>query len=217
MTLIDIMPFEDLTKELHAKFPSLQRVENYDRLTARLPVLKLLPKGKVGVELGVFAGNFSQSLFQMAQPSKFYMVDAWHLIFGNAWPSWGPYNDDGKLTIEIAMESARRRASLMDGKAEIVVTRTVNWLAAQPAGSIDWIYSDSGHTYENTLDELRKISSALAQDGIVIGDDCQIDRAHRHHGVFRAIRDFCKEEPFEIIYMDHAKQWAIRRTEAPSD
>jgi len=210
---VDSLPadVEALTTALHKDFPPLQRVESVDRHSARLEVLKLLPKGGIGAELGVFAGHFSQYLYNVAEPDMFFMVDGWQLVFGDSWPSWGQYNDHGKLTPAMAREAAHRRADLMNGKSQVVISRTVDWLKSLEPNSINWIYSDSGHTYDNTLKELKEISRVLTEDGIVIGDDCQINSAHPHHSVFRAIRDFCRQEDFEIIYMDHARQWGIRR------
>jgi hypothetical protein len=200
-----------VTARLHEAHPSLRIAESVDRASPRLPVLGLLPKGGVGAELGVFAGAFSTVLYAHAEPVKLYLVDGWEQIWLDRYPDWGQYNDGGRVTPAIAKLAAEQRAAEMDGRAELVTSRTVDWLKSLPADSLDWVYADSSHMYGDTLEELRAVSGVLRPDGVVLGDDSQIDRAHRHHGVFRAVRDFCSEAPFEIIYLDLAKQWAIRR------
>src|SRR3569833_1347810 len=142
------MTFNEQDEKLYEQFPPLRRIESVDRTTARLPVLQLLPKHKVGAELGVFAGRFSQSLFGRLQPEKLYLVDGWELVFGKRFPSWGQYYDDGDLTPEMARQAAQSRAEAFGGVAEVVVSRTVEWLKSMPSASLDWIYSDSSHMYD---------------------------------------------------------------------
>jgi SAM-dependent methyltransferase len=189
---------------------SLKRAE--DSALTRRAVLTLAPKNGVGAELGVFTGAFSNYLYRDTGPAKLYLVDPWHQIFGEFYPDWGAYTDFGKLPTSVALANVRANASKMDDKAQIVVSNAVEWLDSLPRDTLDWVYLDTTHKYQDTMGELEAISRVLKSDGIIMADDCQIDRSHKHHGVFRAFRDFSRGQPFEIIYMDHHKQVAMRRS-----
>lgn len=44
-------------------------------IKSRKQMMSMLPKGGVGVELGVFWGDFSHVILREAQPRKLYLVD----------------------------------------------------------------------------------------------------------------------------------------------
>ncbi|WP_018182045.1 class I SAM-dependent methyltransferase [Kaistia granuli] len=197
-------------QRLKQAHPSLEVVEQRDRVSDRLAILDLIPRGGVGAELGVFTGAFSQALFERARPTKLYLVDVWHLAFGDDYPDWGDYTDHGRLTTAVALLAVQARAARMDGKAAIVVSASLDWLSQLQPATLDWVYIDTTHSYQGTLDELDAVARVLKPGGLILGDDCQIDPNHRHHGVFRAVRDFSRRGAFEIIRMDAARQWAMR-------
>lgn len=181
------------------------------RFEKRRPILNYIPKWKIGAEIGVFTGQFSELLMQVAAPTKFYAVDPRHLAFGETFPDWGVYTANGKLETGAALAAARRRLERFP-QAEIVVEKSLDFLAKLDDGSLDWAYIDSTHTYDGTLSELIALAPKLSGDGVLLGDDCWCRRDNRHYGVFRAVRDFCKSSGFEIMLMDHAGQWCARRT-----
>ncbi len=47
------------------------------KLATRAEMLKLVPKGGVMAEIGVFRGEFSKMILEECLPKKFYMVDIW--------------------------------------------------------------------------------------------------------------------------------------------
>lgn len=94
----------------------------------------------------------------------------------------------------------------------MVVAKSLDWAATLEPEALDWVYLDSTHQYEPTYAELTALTLKLKPDGILLGDDCWANRNAIHYGVFRAVRDFCRDSGFEIIQMDMAGQWAARRT-----
>jgi hypothetical protein len=198
-------------EDLIANDKPLADVEKILRIDGRQNVLKLAPKNGVGAELGVFTGKFSEIIYDITKPSKMYLVDAWHTLYGEKFPNWGAYTANGELSTETALKAVRLRAEKMGGVGEIVISTTTNWLAKMPAHSLDWAYIDSSHAYRHTYDEIEALLCVLKPSGVILGDDCYIDPLHRHHGVFRAIRDHAVRGALEIIWMDGAGQWAMRR------
>ncbi|MCY0096399.1 class I SAM-dependent methyltransferase [Hoeflea ulvae] len=198
---------------VYARYPVLAKVEAVldPRFERRRPILNYIPKWKRGAEIGVFTGQFSELLIQIAKPIKYFAVDPWELAFGEHFPNWGEYTANGTLSTEAAYQAASHRLSRFP-EVEIVTSKGVEWINSLDESSLDWAYVDSTHQYEPTLAELNALATKLAPDGILFGDDCWCRREHRHYGVFRAVRDFCRQNNFEIMLMDHAGQWAARRS-----
>src|SRR4051812_42875892 len=61
----------------------------------RAGFLKVVPKNAVGVELGVFKGEFSAEILRVAKPRELHLVDAWWTAYGDTYPDWGDYTDFG--------------------------------------------------------------------------------------------------------------------------
>ena len=66
---------DEILRDSHTRWP--MPAGEMERLEKRRWVLELLPKGGVGVEIGVFRGHFSNLICQIAQPRKLYLVDPW--------------------------------------------------------------------------------------------------------------------------------------------
>jgi Methyltransferase domain len=197
---------------LYRRYPELAYVERAidHKFEERRHVLELVPKLGCGAELGVYTGTFSEFIVSVTNPRRFFMVDPWWKAYGDTFPDWGQYTAHGRLQTRAAYEAAALRASNLDN-AEIVVERSVDWLRSIPDDFLDWVYLDSTHDYQETLDELYTLIPKLKSDGVVAGDDCWTEREYIDHGVFRAIRDFTRWEDFEIIYIGYEGQWALRR------
>jgi hypothetical protein len=176
----------------------------------RLFVLQYLPNNSTGAELGVFTGLFSAVLSRQRKLSKVTFVDPWWTVYGERYPDWGSYTDFGRVRTRQAFEIAKRRISGFQNRF-VEVMSSYKWLESQPDESLDWIYLDSTHTYDGTKQELKLINRKIRKTGLICGDDWQSDRNHRHHGVFRAVNEFIREEDFEFVLCGVNSQWIIRR------
>ena len=45
----------------------------------------------------------------------------------------------------------------------------------------------------------------------VAGHDWEPNPSRKHHGVYQAVNEFIKENSYEVIYLDEATQWCIRK------
>lgn len=197
---------------LYEKYPLLKTVEEKidPRFERRLSITYQIPKHKVGAEIGVFTGQFSEMLLQTARPKHFYAIDPWFTAWGETFPDWGDYSAGGRLETRAGYEATLHRTERFPG-VEVIAASALDWIGTLEPGALDWAYVDSTHQYEPTLAELRALSRVLADDGVLLGDDCWPNRQHHHYGVYRAVRDFCREFNFEITEMAGG-QWAARRS-----
>ena len=181
-----------------------------ERLKKRSWVLKELPPGGVGAEIGVFRGHFSEMICRIVQPRKLFLVDPWTLI-GERFGWGGDYTCDDRLTTATARTDALARAAGFP-KTEIVAIE--GWFprcAAQITEPLDFAYLDASHRYASTLNELRKLDALVKPDGLILGDDWSPRPDSKHHGVYRAVQSFVRERDWEIVKAGAARQWILRR------
>ena len=198
----------------------LLKAELFSRhiVLARLFLVGFIPEGSTGAELGVFTGLFSSVLARQKKISKITFVDPWWLAFGDTYPDWGRYTDHGRVGTRQAYDLARRRIEqwILPNRA-IAVATSYDWLADQPDGSLDWVYLDSTHTYDGTVSELALLDRKLGPKGIILGDDWQWRPEHRHHGVYMAVNEFCRESNFDFVLCGRSRQWIIKRSARASE
>lgn len=172
---------------------------------------RTIPHGGIGAEIGVYKGHFTRFILDATAPAKLHLIDPWYLI-GERWP-WA---DGNKSTVDALARVLRTYAAeLTCGRAILHVGYDLEVLATFQDDYFDWVYLDSTHDYEHSVDELELLARKVKAIGVIAGDDWQTDPAHVHHGVCRAVREFVGREHYELFYADDTnKQWAIRRRQS---
>jgi predicted O-methyltransferase YrrM len=84
------------------------------------------------------------------------------------------------------------------------------FLRSTPDNSLDFIYLDSSHDYENTKMELELCFKALKPGGVLLGDDWHDDPNHRHSGVARAVREVLETGPHTSLFQPKDCQWGVK-------
>jgi Methyltransferase domain len=169
--------------------------------------LELLPKGGIGAELGVYRGEFTSDLLRVTQPRELHLIDPWWTEFPETYPDWGDYSDHGRLTARQAYEETMARA---DERCVFHIGFDFDVLPRFPDGYFDWIYIDTSHRYEDTRRELELARPKMKPGGILSGHDWREDPSHPHHGVCRAVKEFCEDygwrlHPPDLVFA----QWAV--------
>ena len=170
---------------------------------------EVIPKGGVAAELGVYKGTFSRHLLEVTQPKQLHLIDPWYMN-GKEW-AWAEGN---KSTID-ALKGVlhAHEKELISGLVVLHIGDDLKVLQQFPDHYFDWVYVDTSHQYDHTLKELTLLKVKVKASGIIAGDDWQSDPSHRHHGVYRALKEFTKYEPYKLIYgSEENHQWAIQRT-----
>lgn len=166
-----------------------------------------------GAELGVFRGVFSEFILKTVEPKLFYMVDGWELLFGPKFTWGGDYTCNGTLPTQVAKLEAAERTQFHRNR-HIITSTTVDFLR-NLREKMDFFYVDATHKYQDVLHELNLIHTLglLEDGGVIIGDDWVIDPGHHHHGVCRAVNEFIKNNPYQLVYCDErSRQWVLRET-----
>jgi hypothetical protein len=167
---------------------SLHHTENARLLPDRGELLHRLPHGGVCAEVGAAFGDFTAEIFEKNAPRELYLIDAWDT----------PRYQEGLEQIK-----TKFRGALDQGRLRIVQGYSTVRLSEFPNGFFDWVYIDTNHSYETTLEELQISHFKVKQDGRIAGHDfCTgnvVDAIA--YGVVEACTKFCKDFHWQFEYM----------------
>lgn len=198
----------DFLKRGEAAFPMPQ--PELDRLSQRRWILRYARKGGVGAEIGVFRGHFSEIICQTLAPRKLYLIDPWTKV-GDSF-GWGKaYTAHGKLPTALARAEAQARVQAFANVETVIIEDRFPACQAQVQEQLDFVYLDTMHDYHDTLAELAALTHHIAVDGVIFGDDWEPNPSHRNHGVFRAVQEFTRAQPWQIVAAGPGGQWALAR------
>lgn len=168
---------------------------------------RVIKPGGVGVECGVYKGEFSLALLERLAPSRLYLIDPWYLVT-REW-HWG---EGDRSTVSALCNILRRfEDELVSGRVMLRIDDDLVALAQFPDHHLDWAYVDSTHQYARTVQELELLRRKVRPGGIISGHDWQPDPGHKHHGVCKAVREAVDRGEFELVLVDEPTiQWAVR-------
>ena len=148
-------------------------------------ISRFMYEGGIGAEIGVFKGAFVSYLLS-TRPSKLYLVDPWYRLSAT-WP-WAQGDKSTVRALVRILDEYRPEieAKLIEPRVEF----SDEFLSSMPDGYFDWLYIDSSHQYEQTLRELELGIRKIKPGGFIMGDDYNSDVNARHHGVYKAVKEF---------------------------
>lgn len=190
----------------------------YYVLTRREELLRHLPKGAVGAEIGVAEGAYSAAILEAAQPRELHLIDPWsHLEPGSdllqaaellaavdAGRAGGeefappPMNSEGDALYA-------RVAARFENDPRVRLHRQYSYKAAAgfDDGYFDFVYVDGNHHYEFVLKDLQDFAAKLKPGGLLFGHDFFEDSFAReeHYGVIDAVGTFLKRSDFRFLML----------------
>ena len=153
-----------------------------------------VPKGGVGCELGACRGHNAVQLYHATKPVKLHLVDFW---------KDRPENNEGPTLMWHANDYYEKIKSEMfpeeieKGIVELHRTGSIKFLNSLRKGSLDWVYIDTGHQYDQTLRELNVSLKKVRVGGYIMGHDFTTGFAWRA-GVVRSVIEKVQEGKLEI-------------------
>jgi hypothetical protein len=120
---------------------------------------------KVGAEIGVDKGGFTERILSRSKIEKYYCIDTWQDCFGSGFKK-DYFDKDGSVRFNQANET------LKDYKDRIVMMRMNSMEAAKqiPDNSLDFIYIDGDHSLEMIFD-IYAYMPKLKMGGTLAGHD----------------------------------------------
>lgn len=170
----------------------------------RIDLIKMLPPGTIGAEIGVQRGYFSIEILNDAQVGKLFLVDAWKRL-GESYVDdlvVGDQDENFRLTQQhIAGHLPGARVEIVRGMS---VEVAVNWKGPR----LDWVYIDADHSYSACHADLCAWSKLINPGGYIMGHDYEAGGHGIVYGVVPAVKDFCEHYGWEI--------YALTKDEVPS-
>ena len=178
-----------------------------DRCRRRWTVLKAyMAERSVGAELGVFKGSFIDYMLA-TKPKKLYLVDPWFRISRD----WNWASGDKSPIRALIIIFTEFIDEIESGILEPRIQYSSEFLSALPDDSLDWVYIDTNHTYENTIVELELAIKKVKLIGYIMGDDYYSDPKHVLHGVYVAVKEFEAAGKLQIAVDGTQNQFVARR------
>jgi len=156
----------------------------------------------VGAEIGVERGVFSRTICKMGKIKKFYAIDCWE-TFGN-------YRDHvPQKRLDSFYETTKKR--LAPYNATLIKKFSLDAAGDFMDESLDFVYIDANHSYEEVLKDLEAWSKKVKKGGIVAGHD-YVDQKKEssHYSVVQAVNDFVKKHNISeltVYAKDSSPSW----------
>jgi hypothetical protein len=174
---------------------------NAARAQDRLQLLELLPKGGTVGEVGVFQGQFSRRIWEIARPARLHLVDPW---IHQEIPLWKDKSNDFHFD---CMRKVQRRFEAEIARRQVLIHQgfSLDVLPLFPDGYFDWIYLDGDHRYDTVRAELALCDRKVKPGGLILGHDYikpeiyPVETQERL-GVVPAVRDFCASTAWEFVF-----------------
>ena len=163
-----------------------------------------LGREAVGAEIGVYKGGFGE--FLLPHCRHLYLVDPWYRLK----PRWNTPNDNSTVDALINIFSVYRE-EIHSGTVSVIVDFGVRFLQSLPEGSLDWVYLDASHSFEDTTAELSAACRAVRRGGWILGDDYDPNPESKQFGVFRAVNELVRRTD-TVLEINESRQYGFRVT-----
>jgi len=179
---------------------------------ARQAVLRLLPKRAEGAEIGVWQGDFSARILEVAAPRRLHLIDPWQVrtdpLHDAAW-----YGSKAGVDLEATYQSVLDRFAPQRQSGQVVIHRapSEDAMGALPDGSLDFTYVDGDHAYPAVRTDLELAFAKTRPGGLICVDDHQRGKWWGD-GVVRAVNELLGAHPqnLQLTFMAHAQVVIVR-------
>lgn len=142
---------------------------------------------KIGVEIGVDTGLFSEHLLSKSKLEKLYCVDPWIDDFGSDYRP-GYFKKEGNKRYE----EAQNRLSKFGERAVLIPKMSIDASLDFKDEEIDFIYIDGDHSLSGVFEDLRAWHRKIRMGGLISGHDFK-------DGAGSGIKDFNGEQlPYKV-------------------
>ncbi|HKZ68044.1 MAG TPA: class I SAM-dependent methyltransferase [Chitinophagaceae bacterium] len=198
-TIIKTTP-EEVEKMIPPELPA-RFFQNSRVCASREEVLQYLPKGGVIAEVGVGYGFFTALLFRYLQPEKLMAIDNFGITAGNE--PWKQTFLEDKNVTHLQFYREKFQKEIETGVMEIHHGLSWEMLGQLPDKSLDYIYLDAGHSYEEVVKDLQQIKRKIKDNGIIQFNDYTLFDSFSFvpYGVPRAVHEFMIAEDYEMLFL----------------
>ena len=157
----------------------------------RSELLHLIPQNGNILEIGVFVGDFSKEIIEIAKPSSLYLVDIWQGKYGSGDKDGNNHYDIDDME-QVYLHLYEKYKS--NKNTHIIRASSVAFLKSCKDNFFDAIYIDGDHTAQAVYNDLIYSHQKIKNGGIIMGHDY-------HYGVEYAVSVFCEQLSQKVKYI----------------
>ncbi len=167
----------------------MHRQPDWDKTHGCFTVSRLVKRfnAKVIAEIGVCLGHTATEVLNDNKIKQYYMIDHWE-------------NNDNYLKIV---------NNFYDCGLEIIKAKSWDALGMVPDYSLDLLYLDAGHTYPQTIRDLKTWYKKIKHGGVLVGDGFNHPK-HPKYGVKRAVLQIFKPEEVNRNLGSDSNYWIYK-------
>ena len=195
--------------------PNIVRKELFDKETTREMLLNRLPKGGRGIEIGVFRGEFSEMILEIAEPELLVLIDPWEVTEDDK--RYYALSKEYRIWNEEAEQHVKDMNHLSYGRVcerfkdndnvRIIRKKAEDAVKLLIPDTFDFVYVDGDHF--DAYNDIVNYFPLLKEDGYMCGDDYSIQWFNR--AVIDDVDRFVKERKLKLQIISN--QWIIRKQE----
>lgn len=144
---------------------------------------------RVGAEIGVASGEYSETLCKEIPGLKLYCIDLWQ-------PYKGYEDYQRKSTFNKMYETAKKRLSGFD--CHFIQKYSIEAVQSFVDHSLDFVYIDANHKFNFVKEDIEHWAKKVNVDGIVAGHDYRTPNT----GVKEAVDEFVLEHDLKLHLTD---------------
>lgn len=164
----------------------------------RKKFLSKIPKGGIAVEIGVWQGDFSETILDLIEPKSLTLIDPWaHIETDSHSTAFVGRTSDNKMEKIFNKVVARYKTEIDEGSVNIIRDFSVPALGQFDDDSISFAYVDGDHSYEGVKSDLVALFPKMKPGGVMAFDDYH-RRGWWGDGVIRAINEFLGQHPSHL-------------------
>lgn len=199
----------DLISKYDCIFTKTRITEDFLHMNTRYDLPSYLNNNNllgVGVEVGVFKGEFAKYILEIWKGRKLYLIDSWRYLPGTI----DVLNGDANFCLDAITSTMKNIYGFRD-RATVIRDFSVNAAKMFNDDSLDFVYLDASHDYDNVYSDLGAWYPKIRSGGLLMGDD-YIDGLTfgTKFEVYSAVNDYfrLKNKQVNVVH-DEATQFYV--------
>ena len=159
----------------------------------------------LGVEIGVFEGEYSKELLKELNIEKLYLIDSYEIYENYPDGAMRELDNNSETVLNEAKEIAKIRLSKFP--VEFIYKNSEDAINDIPV--VNFVYIDGNHKYEFVKKDIEMYFEKIKPRGVIIGHDFFLP-ASELEGVSKAVLEFALKNKSELFLIP-PEWWIVKK------
>ena len=187
--------------------------EFFDKDTVREMLLNRFPEGGYGIEIGVFRGEFSEKILEIAKPKLLVLIDPWEVteddkryyLCMNKGRAWNKGAEQHVRDMNYFKYKLVQKKFKDNPNVRIIRSKAEDAIKLLTPNTFDFVYIDGDHF--DAYNDITNYYPLLKEGGYMCGDDYKEEWFGTT--VIEDVDRFVKERKLKLQIISN--QWIIRK------